>query len=59
MIRIESAVEQIGRDEKQAVAQASGRLSVKVLMPVGLCFLPAFILISVVPSIASWAGELF
>ena len=31
----------------------TSRLSVRLLLPVGLCFLPAFICIGIVPTVAS------
>jgi hypothetical protein len=49
----------IGRQEEDLrtrLESISSRLSIRLLVPVGLCFLPAFILIAVVPSIVSYAG---
>lgn len=46
------------RAEQRRVEEASGRLSVLVVIPLGLCFLPAFALLTVVPVIAALAGDL-
>ncbi|MBW3088301.1 hypothetical protein KIH77_06105 [Bifidobacterium sp. 82T24] len=56
LLRIETTIEQIDRDERRSIEENAARLSVRVLVPMGLCFLPAFILIGVVPSIVSFAG---
>ncbi|WP_243388805.1 pilus assembly protein [Bifidobacterium simiarum] len=56
LLRIAAQVEQIDRDERQYIEREAAGLSVRLLMPMGLCFLPAFILIGVVPSIAAFAG---
>ncbi|WP_126030462.1 tadC protein [Bifidobacterium callimiconis] len=55
LLRIETTIEQIDRDERQRIEEAAAKLSVRVLVPMGLCFLPAFILIGVIPSIISFA----
>ncbi|MDP9806242.1 hypothetical protein J2S70_000824 [Trueperella bonasi] len=39
--------------------EAAERLGARLVMPLGLCFLPAFILIGVVPVVAGAAGTLF
>lgn len=46
------------RAEQRRVEEATGRLSVLVVIPLGLCFLPAFALLTVVPVIAALAGDL-
>ena len=51
---IESAIEQLDRDERAAIERNAAKLSVKLLMPTGLCFLPAFVLVGVIPAIASF-----
>lgn len=55
LLRIETTIEQIDREERQRIEEAAAKLSVRVLVPMGLCFLPAFILIGVIPSIVSFA----
>lgn len=52
--RLEMAIEAVDRDERAAIEQGASRLSVRLLMPTGLCFLPSFIAIGVVPSIVSF-----
>lgn len=49
------AAERIDRDERDGIERAAGKLSVHLLLPCGLCFLPAFVFIGVVPAIASFA----
>lgn len=49
--------------EARAVSQAAGseaarRLGVVVVVPLGLCFLPAFVLLGIVPAVAGLAGPL-
>ena len=51
---LESAIEQLDRDERAAIERNAAKLSVKLLMPTGLCFLPAFVLVGVIPAIASF-----
>ena len=51
-VRLESAIEQLDRDERAAIERNAAKLSVKLLMPTGLCFLPAFVLVGVIPAIA-------
>lgn len=47
------------RSEAESCAKAAvQRAGIKIVLPVGLCFLPAFILIGVVPVIASLLGTL-
>lgn len=56
LLRIETAIEQVDRDERRCIEEAAAKLSVRVLVPMGLCFLPSFILIGVVPAVVSFAG---
>lgn len=44
---------------RAAGAQAARRVGVLVVAPLGLCFLPAFVLLGVVPVVAGLAGPLF
>ncbi|NEG77767.1 type II secretion system F family protein [Bifidobacterium avesanii] len=57
--RIEAAVEQRDRDERRIIEEAAARMGVRMLVPMGLCFLPSFIVIGVVPAIASFGAGLF
>ncbi len=52
--RLEVAMRSEDRAERVAIEQSAARLSVRLLIPTGLCFLPAFIAIGVIPSIASF-----
>lgn len=52
--RLETALEQLDRDERSRIEETSGRLTVRLLMPTGLCFLPAFVFVGVIPSIVSF-----
>nr|WP_081892317.1 type II secretion system F family protein [Bifidobacterium biavatii] len=52
--RLDAAIEQLDADERARIEEAAGRLSVRLLLPTGLCFLPAFIIVGVIPAIASF-----
>ncbi|NNG38026.1 type II secretion system F family protein [Flexivirga sp. ID2601S] len=52
------AAADLRRSEQRRIEEAAGRLSVLVVVPLGLCFLPAFALLTVVPVIAVLAGDL-
>ncbi|RMI00760.1 type II secretion system F family protein [Cellulomonas triticagri] len=43
---------------QRAAREAAGRLGVRVVLPLGLCFLPAFVLVGLVPVLVSLAGGL-
>lgn len=45
--------------EKKLRAAAAGRLGVWLLLPLGLCYLPAFVLVAVVPLLFGLAGSFF
>lgn len=55
-IRLRAAITQLDAQERSAIEQAASKLSVRLLLPTGLCFLPAFILIGVAPAIVSFAS---
>ena len=59
LIRIETAVDEASRRELRAVDDAAHTLSVKVLLPLGLCFLPAFVALTVIPSLAIWVSTMW
>lgn len=46
-------------DERGRAEQAARRVGVLAVAPLGLCFLPAFVLIGVVPLVIALAGPLF
>ncbi|TWE10001.1 type II secretion system F family protein [Rudaeicoccus suwonensis] len=52
------AATDIRRTEQRRIEEATGRLSVMVVLPLGLCFLPAFALLTVVPVVATLARGL-
>jgi len=52
------AAADLRRAEQRRIEEATGRLSVLVVIPLGLCFLPAFALLTVVPVVAALAGDL-
>lgn len=45
----------IRRDRRRAAREAAGRLGVHLVLPLGLCFLPAFVLLGLVPVMVSLA----
>lgn len=55
--RLENLVTSLLDAEEEKIAVKAGRLGVQLLIPMGLCFLPAFILIGVIPSVAAFAGS--
>lgn len=44
---------------RAAARTAAGRLGVRLVLPLGLCFLPAFVLLGLVPVVVSLASGLF
>jgi pilus assembly protein TadC len=46
----------IRRDRRRAAREAAGRLGVHLVLPLGLCFLPAFVLLGLVPVLVSLAS---
>lgn len=53
--RIDATMEQLETTERMEIERAASRLSVRLLLPMGLCFLPAFLCIAVIPTIISFA----
>ncbi|MCI1650462.1 type II secretion system F family protein [Bifidobacterium tibiigranuli] len=54
--RLEATITQVDEDERSRIEQGASRLSIRLLVPTGLCFLPAFLFIGVIPAIASFAS---
>lgn len=54
LMRIESSIQQINSSEAARISSAAHELSVRILLPLGLCFLPGFIIIAVIPLLSSW-----
>ncbi|MBO3101832.1 type II secretion system F family protein [Cellulomonas fengjieae] len=50
--------DQLRRDRRTRTRAAAGALAVRLVLPLGLCFLPAFILLGLVPMLLSLAGDL-
>ena len=50
--------DQLRRDRRTRTRTAAGALGVQLVLPLGLCFLPAFVLLGLVPMILSLAGDL-
>lgn len=55
---LRAAAEDERRHRRRAGREAAGRLGVRLVVPLGLCFLPAFVLIGLVPVLVSLAGAL-
>lgn len=55
---LREAADTIRRDEATRLEAASARLGVLLVVPLGLCFLPAFFLIAVVPAVLSLMRQL-
>ena len=55
---LRARAEQLRRDRRARARSAAGTLGVHLVLPLGLCFLPAFVLLGLVPMVLSLAGEL-
>ncbi|MET8142006.1 type II secretion system F family protein [Sphaerisporangium sp. NPDC005288] len=47
------------QDARAASSAAARRVGVQAVAPLGLCFLPAFVLVGVIPVVAGLAGQVF
>lgn len=56
---ISAVVDQIDRDERRRIEEGAAKLGVRMLVPTGLCFLPSFIVLGIVPVIASFGTSVF
>lgn len=52
--RLTAAIERVDGAARAGIERRAAKLSVRLLMPTGLCFLPAFICVGVIPSVASF-----
>lgn len=52
------AAAELRRRRDRAAREAAARLGVRLVLPLGLCFLPAFVLTGLVPVLLSLAGTL-
>lgn len=50
---------ELRRDLRTKTEAAAARASVKAVLPLGLCFLPAFLLVGVVPVVAGFTASLW
>lgn len=57
--RIEAAADQLDRDRRRRIEEGAARLGVRMLVPAGVCFLPSFVLIGILPVVASFGAGLF
>lgn len=55
---LRGAAAELRRGRDRAARESAGRLTVRLVLPLGLCFLPAFVLIGLVPVLASLAEAL-
>lgn len=55
---LRSAAAELRRRRDRAAREAAGRLGVRLVVPLGLCFLPAFVLVGLVPVLASFGRSL-
>lgn len=56
--QLQAAAAALRRDRRARVRAASGALGVRLTLPLGLCFLPAFVLLGLVPVVLGLAGDL-
>mgnify|MGYP002076943480 CR=1 FL=1 len=56
---ISDLAEQVRHEVAQAANAAAGRASVLIAGPLGLCFLPAFVCVGVVPVVIGLASDVF
>ena len=56
LARIETTMRQLDHHARSVLARATATITVRLLVPTGLCILPAFVLIGVIPCIAAFAG---
>ncbi|HEY5518800.1 MAG TPA: type II secretion system F family protein [Cellulomonas sp.] len=55
---LRAAADHLRRERRTAAREAAGRLGVYLVLPLGLCFLPAFVLIGLVPVLLSLGSGL-
>jgi len=53
-----AAAARLRRERRARVRVAAGALGVRLTLPLGLCFLPAFVLLGLVPVVLGLAGDL-
>ncbi|WP_160309404.1 type II secretion system F family protein [Cellulomonas sp. FA1] len=55
---LRAAADRRRRDRRAAARAAAGALGVRLTLPLGACFLPAFVLLGLVPVVLGLAGDL-
>lgn len=55
---LRATAQEMRRDRRRAGREAASRLGVRLVLPLGVCLLPAFVLTGVVPLLISLAGRL-
>lgn len=55
--QMQSAIQRIDTSMRMTIERDASTLSVRLLLPMGLCFLPAFLCIAVIPTIMSFAQQ--
>ena len=58
LTRIETTIRQLDHHARSVLARAAAAITVRLLVPTGLCILPAFVLIGVIPCIAAFVGRI-
>lgn len=53
--RLSAALHQWDADARGRIEREAATLSVRLLLPTGLCFLPAFVFLGVIPAVAAFA----
>lgn len=55
---LHQAAQDVRESERRRLEESAARLSVRIVIPLGLCFLPAFALLAVVPIVVTLGTEL-
>lgn len=55
---LRAAADEVNRTRRRAAREAAGRLGVRLVLPLGLCLLPAFVLLGLVPVVLSLSSGL-
>ena len=56
LTRIDTTMRRLDHHVRSVLARATATVTVRLLVPTGLCILPAFVLIGVIPCIAAFVG---
>jgi hypothetical protein len=56
---LDGAVRRAQQAERRRLSQAAARLGVHLMLPLGLCYLPAFICLGLMPVVLSFAQTLW